>query len=389
LCLDGGDTLQVGIVPRICRAAWCLHSPMAMTDSLHSEVLVPTHSHLKRTLLAALGCGALGAAMSVVMVPAPPSVRVLTLQPEAENAAVPVTLPAAVEIVSEPVRSSALALVFSAGGATYMQLAALDGEDAALPAHGKVRLVNDDYLYAAIASVKPGDMPEAYRAWAGKRVTVDNTCETTVTGFAIVSRLTGDTGYAGVDADTWTASNVLDEGSRVLAAKLGGCTGTYARDAALPAVIVPDQVQNAELAAAARAALIASRPARDAQLEWLEVEQTGEWHEHELAKLDTRVVRHPTTGVTWVSVHGSMEHGCGDPEINVWGLFRVQQDGTLAAVQLRKLGDLWSIDHLIDIDNDGELELVGKPWLGLDTVVVRGSGEELERLSLAFFGCPC
>jgi hypothetical protein len=360
-----------------------------MTDSLHSEVLVPTHSHLRRTLVAALGCGVLGAAMSVVMVPGPPSVHVLTLSPEAEIAAVPVTLPVAVAKVSEPMKSSELALVFSAGGATYMQLASLDDAEDALPTHGKVRLVSEDYLYSAIASVKAADLPEAHRAWAGKRVKVDNACETTVTGFAIVSRLTGDTGYAGVDTDTWTAANVLDEGSRVLAAQLGGCTGTYARDAALPSVIIPEQVADGKLAAQAKAALIASRPARDAQLEWLDIDQTTEWHEHELAKLDTRIVRHPTTGVTWVSVHGSMEHGCGDPEINVWGLFRVQTDGTLAAVQLRKLGDLWSIDHLIDIDDDGELEMIGKPWLGLDTVVVRGSGEELERLSLAFFGCPC
>jgi hypothetical protein len=81
--------------------------------------------------------------------------------------------------------------------------------------------------------------------------------------------------------------------------------------------------------------------------------------------------------------------GCGDAAVNVWGLYRVEHDGSLTAVQLHKLDDLWSISKLIDVDNDGEPELIGSDWLGLDTIVIRGSGDELERLSLAFFGCPC
>ncbi len=116
---------------------------------------------------------------------------------------------------------------------------------------------------------------------------------------------------------------------------------------------------------------------------------TGTWWDAENAQLTTKIVKHPTTGVTWVSIHGHMDHGCGDPSANVWGLFRVEADGSLASVQLRKLDDLESIDQLIDIDGDGELELIGKPWLGLDTVVMRASGEELARLTLPLFGCPC
>jgi hypothetical protein len=182
---------------------------------------------------------------------------------------------------------------------------------------------------------------------------------------------------------------VLAEGSVVLAAQLAGCTGTFARAAELPDVIVPLPIKDKQLAQQARKALIASTPARATQIDFEEYEQRGNWWEAEHAQFSTKIVRHPTTGTTWVSIHGHMDRGCGDPEVNVWGLFRVEPDGTLAAVQLRKLGDLWTIDQLLDIDNDGELEVIGKPWLGLDTVIARGSGEELDRLSLSFFGCPC
>lgn len=303
----------------------------------------------------------------------------------------PEIIPVTVESTehTQAVRSPALGLVFSADGASYMKLASLGGSGEPMPAHGAPRHVTENYVEIAIANVEPTDVPVAYRSWADREVVVDNTCRTKVTGFAIVSRLTGDTGYAGTEDDSWTAKNVLELGSTVLAAKLADCTGTFARDAALPAVVVPEEIQNATLAAQARAALIASTPSDDAQHEWFEFDQNGTWYESEEAVFATRVVRHPTTGVTWVSVHGYVEPACGSAEANVWGLFRVQADGTLAAVQLRKLGDLWKIDQLIDIDGDGELELIGKPWLGLDTVVTRASGEELERLPLAFFGCAC
>lgn len=356
-----------------------------MSDSLHSEVLVPTHSHLPRMLVAALGTGAVGIGLALALAPRPAAVSATAVEPDPEI--IPVTIESIEH--TEPPRSPALGLVFSADGASYMKLADLGGTGDALPAHGAPRLITENYVETAIASVNAADVPAAYRSWADREVVVDNTCRTKVTGFAIVSRLTGDTGYAGTEDKSWTANNVLELGSTVLAAKLADCTGTFARDAALPAVVVPEELQNAALVEQARAAVIASTPAQDAQREWLEYEQGGNWYDAADTVFATHVLHHPTTGVTWVSVHAYIQQGCGAPEANVWGLFRVQPDGTLAAVQLRKLGDLWKIDQLIDIDNDGELELIGKPWLGLDTVVTRASGEELERLPLAFFGCAC
>jgi hypothetical protein len=362
-----------------------------MTDPLRSEVLVPASPYTRRTLLFAVGCSAIAAAASLVAISSPTSstVEQVPAPPtQIEIAQVP-TPPTVVHESVQPLRASELSLVFSAGGVTYIKLADVGETAEILPKHGKAKLVSEDYVQSSIATVADSDMPRAYRSWQGRKVKVDNTCETTVTGFAVVSRLTGETGYSSVEDGKWTANNVLEEGSVVLAAKLADCKGSFARAAELPNVIVPQPIEDKQLAKQARKALIASTAAHDAQREYEEIDQQGNWWESEYALFATKIVRHPTTGVTWVSVHGHMEHGCGDPEINVWGLFRVEPDGTLAAVQLRKLGDLWSIEQLIDIDNDGELEVIGKPWLGLDTVIARGSGEELDRLSLSLFGCPC
>lgn len=349
-------------------------------------------------LLTALGLTAIGAAFSVGA-ETHETKRVafrMPVLPKVEPVVTPIVeKPVA---IAQPVRSLELGLVFSAGGATYMQITEVgDERDVAIPKHGKPRLSSADGVESAIATVKESDVPIAYRRWQDRDVVVDNNCRTTVTGFAVVARLTGDTGYAGIEDSKWTAKNVFDSGAKVLAAKLADCDGTFARDAALPAVVVPEPIEDEALASRARAALIASAAAHDTQSEYAKYysqyegdgEPHGNWWDEQYVNFSTRVVRHPTTGVTWVSIHGSMDHGCGDPTVNVWGLFRVERDGTLAPVQLRKLDDLWEIDQLVDIDNDGQLELIGKPWLGLDTIVVRANGEELERLQLPFYGCPC
>ena len=44
---------------------------------------------------------------------------------------------------------------------------------------------------------------------------------------------------------------------------------------------------------------------------------------------------------------------------------------------------------LIDVDGDGELEILGKPWLGYDTLLTRANGEVLDGLNVPFMGLPC
>ncbi len=42
-----------------------------------------------------------------------------------------------------------------------------------------------------------------------------------------------------------------------------------------------------------------------------------------------------------------------------------------------------------DVDNDGKLELLGKDWLGLRAILARANGDEVSRLEIKFYGCPC
>jgi hypothetical protein len=283
-------------------------------------------------------------------------------------------------------------LVFRAADHTYMQL------DEAVVPHGAPHLSHsdDDALYASIAPLVR--VPASIAAWQGKHVTVDGTCEATVEGFAIVSRLTGDTGYAGLEATDWTAKNVMTAGTPVLAARLSGCTGTYAREAALPPIVtlVDDTSDRADLAELARERVLGSDAAAAVQTEWAQQQaawpdddRSATWASSPSSTIETRILRHPTTGVTWIAVHASREDGCGGVNANVFGLFRVRADNTLETVTLRDLGDLHTVTSLVDIDGDGTPELLGNDWLQLDTLITRATGETMTSSHVQFFGCPC
>ena len=127
------------------------------------------------------------------------------------------------------------------GGATYVQLST-DAAEIAAAKSGRVHLApSKDSSHDASATVAASAAARArLHDWIGKRVMVDGTCTANVVGFAKIARLAGNTGYARMDDSdgTWTASDVMDHGAAMLAAKLDGCHGTWARDAALPAAIV-------------------------------------------------------------------------------------------------------------------------------------------------------
>lgn len=284
--------------------------------------------------------------------------------------------------------------VFQAGGANYMKIADLrlldqEGDELPVPRHGKLRLAKDDYIEAAIAPVADGDVPVMHLGWKDRKVKVDGGCEANVVGFAVVSRVAGDSTW--INLKQWNTAGVMKAGHIVLAAKLDGCPGSFARDAALPDIVVPTRLHDPALEKAATAALLASEAARDTQREWdKQVSATGgtagPWHNG--ATLVAEVLRHPRTGMTFVSVQGNVAGGCGDPQANVWGLFRVDGD-KLVPVQLRKLDEIETLDALIDVDGDGEFELLGKPWLPYDTLLIHTSGEQVDQLSVPFLGCPC
>jgi hypothetical protein len=212
----------------------------------------------------------------------------------------------------------------------------------------------------------------------GEKVYVDNDCIATVTGLETVYRLASD-------AEEYDKTT----GAEVLAAKLDRCDGTYARSADLPMVVVPEtRPDDAELVKKAKRALLQSDAAADVERVWREeYPSLDDWKTQ--AMYDIRTLHHPLTGQTWISIHAWNEAGCGEASINIWGLFRVEQDGSITIKQMRDLGDMRKIDQIIDIDGDGTLELIGTPWLGLDVILTRATGDELERLPLPYDGCPC
>jgi hypothetical protein len=343
-----------------------------------------------------VGCGLLGAMLTLVAKPEPGPVALAppsTMVPGEEFVGVVTDNTATSEVQpAQPSRpgSDQFLFVFRAAGNTYLKLAELDDEPdqiPVLPKHDKLKVFDKEDT-VAIGVVREADLPDAYGAWIGKQVIVDGSCKANVTGFAVVARLAGDPGYAGIENEKWTANSVMKSGSVVLAGRLDGCAkGTFARDAALAPIIIPTPVENAGLVAEARSAILASSAANDAAVEWAAHKQTGEWYES--TNFVTLVVRHPKTGVTWIAIQGRPDSdGCGGPDINVFGLYRVDAQGALIPVEERK-SDLYTVQQLLDVDGDGNLEIIGRPWLGMDTYLVHPDGSEIESIKVPFFGCPC
>lgn len=358
---------------------------------MHDSLISAPTSYM---LLAAAGLGAAGL-VAIARDAAPPAHPAVTPTPAiVETPAVHETL-----AVREPAIASSpsdLHLVFRGGGRTYMQLDMM-GDAASLRSArpSMTRSADNEAMYTAIATVDPADAPASARSWLGKRVIVDGTCEATIDGFALVARLEGDTGYAGVEAGEWTAQLVFDQAPAVLSARLSACTGSLARDAALPPIVALDEVSDrttSRLATSALRRVLAMEEAADVQRQWEQARPDAEmprrWYEGE-TDTDVRVMRHPTTGTRWIAVHVSRQEGCGGINANLFGLFRVAEGGTLETVELRDLGTLHSIDQIFDLEGDGTLELAGRDWLGLQRLVTRANGEELATTSIPFYGCAC
>jgi hypothetical protein len=362
-----------------------------MTESIRRQLVVPPHVS---AIHMAVGLGMVAVGIALV---ASSTAPVAALEPEVaiEAPASSIDAPREAAAASEAAAPAAdeIQLVFRAGGASYMRLADLSRDEEGLreaPPHGAPRHVQEEGVEIAIAAVLGADVPLRHRAWAGKQVVVDGTCRATVTGFAVVSRLWGDTAYAGIEKPRWDAASVMHSGAQVLAARLDRCSGVFARDAALAPVVILEPIQSERLAATARSALIASTAGAEAKRSWDELKPEGlegAWWEH--AQIDARVVRHPGTGATLVAVHAHADHGCGGPDLRAWGLYRVAADGTLSPVHETRDLELHSIERIIDVEGDGAIELIGRTWLGDDVVLADEGGGERDRLDMQFYGCPC
>lgn len=356
-----------------------------MRGLLAPEIISPNHVLSQLVIGAAVVAAATGgAALLLGQAPSPrtgpAAIQLVVADDPATGDAITSREPA------WPLDAGELLLIARAGERTYMKLATL--RDRRMPPHETPALVASDAgTITAVAALSPNALGIEHRGWLGREVLVDGWCRATVTRFAVVSRLTGSTDYAGLEGD-WTAANVMENGSRMLAAELSDCSGPFrdtplatfsmsvarfARDARLAPVVDFVQVDDILLADMASNRMYAF----DQALEANEVQHT------------THVLRHPTTGVTWVVAHAVRDEGCGGDNVNAFGLFRVDQDGTLATVELRDLGELWSIDRIVDLEGDGIPELLGTDQLGMDVLVTTTHGRELARLERAFYGCAC
>ena len=281
-----------------------------------------------------------------------------------------------------PAPSNQLLFVFRAGGETYAKLS--DDE----PKHGKRKLITGEDGTVTIAEVAAANLPAKFRGWGDKTFTVDGGCTATVKGFAVVTRLEGDPGYAGLDDEKWTVQSAAKAGTSQLAVPEACEAPLYARDASLAPMGALETLERPDLVEAARSALLANEAAAAAQTEWTRDEQNADsWSEH--AEFTSFVRRHPGTGQIFVGLHAGVEHGCGGPDINLWALFRVGEKGELVKVEIKNLDTLHAIERVLDVDNDGKLELLGRDWLGMSLLLTRASGDEISRLQMDFFGCPC
>jgi hypothetical protein len=375
---------------------------------LRPEIAAPTHI----ARLSAIGLAFAGAGLFAIAKPvleAPVHQGTPTIQMTTSVDSITLDVPVATQTEAPPVSresSRAVGMVFTAQGATWMKLENLQvfGEDtdmdgvrrSAFPKHGPIWHTTEDYVEVATAPIEIDDVPLAHRDRLGDKIIVDGSCVAYITGFHVVARLTGSPGYAGDDVNgAWSATSVMRYGAPMIAAKLDTCPGTLARDATLPeaAPAKAHKDDDAKLVAQAKRMLLRSKDAHATTKEWNSYyenaaeEWTKGWARHPSTEWKTMTFTHPVTHETWISIHANQLEGCGSPHVNVWGLYRVEKDGTLTSFDA-KLGDIQRIDTLVDLDGDGVVEVVGKAWLG-DLLVNDVHGTTLEKLELPFYGCAC
>lgn len=280
------------------------------------------------------------------------------------------------------------AFVFSVDGVSYVRLSS---EERAL-VRGSARLIEEDGVYAAVAPVAITAMPAELRAWAGRSVLVDGVCRARVVGFAEVSRISGDPPDSdGDDMDeggapaAWTIESVTDTGV-VLAAKLDGCTGTWARSTDYSPAAVAAKLDAPELEAAARAELLARHDADPTQEMWTGAGGEGDWRD--AAEVVTQVYQHALTDERWVFVQARRHGGCGDPGFAVMAAYRANADGTV-----RRVADLQfgydTIAGVVDIDGDGQPELLLGEGNRAELVDLANERHESIRVPHRSYGCGC
>jgi hypothetical protein len=282
-----------------------------------------------------------------------------------------------VEPAEDPARFSFLIEV---AGQRYIPLS-----HDAVETSARTKLLAEDGVQIAITPLRRRELPESLATWRDREVIVGGNCHAHVVAFAQIARLTGDPGYAG-DDKPWSAASVVEHGDPLIAGKLDGCTGSWARAASESPAAVGISAEAGPLVAAARVDLFAGELANQTQAEWRAAGLTGDWRTE--VAITSLVARHPVTNERWVVLHAKRGGGCGDHEVNILAAYRVNDDGSVTRISAKTV-ELDSIEQLVDIDGDGTFEVIGTTSWGLNRTFIDLHGNWLSTLPLQFYGCPC
>jgi hypothetical protein len=107
-----------------------------------------------------------------------------------------------------------------------------------------------------------------------------------------------------------------------------------------------------------------------------------------VTEITTKVALDPRTHTKWIAVHAHADFMCGGPQVNFWGLYRVEGDHVVAVKQA-KLESLAEITSLIDVDGDGIPEILGAGWISPTSAIYDLEENMIVSYDVPFFGCPC
>ncbi|MEO6777707.1 MAG: hypothetical protein ABI467_32575 [Kofleriaceae bacterium] len=302
----------------------------------------------------------------------------------------PLASTAIAHVDRQPAPSDQVGFVIEVDGATWM---VLDIDPDTIHSARAPRLARGDDASDTITRLRDRDLTEQLRGWRGQQVIVDGTCTDTLHDFARITQVTGDPVYAG-DTTTprWTAHSIEANGTHLIVAQLAHCTGSFARAASAPAAVPFAEVAaRADLAAEATQRLLASAAGRQARIDLDVGWQGGDYPRVDfetITQITTKVVRDPRNGTTWIAVHAASEFSCGGPDVNLFGLYRIEHDALEVVVE-EASPDLAAIDALVDLDGDGVPELLGNGWLTPNRAFYDQHLEPIVAYELPFFGCPC
>jgi hypothetical protein len=354
----------------------------------------PLRSFLGLSLLG-VGCGFLGALSGAKLASSlaqPPVVSIpeIALEPTVEPIAV--STASTVHTTALPAPSNQVGMVIAVDGESWM---VLDVDPTPIET-GRTRLESADYPSATVAMIHHA--PAAVRAWRGQAVIVDASCTDTLHDFAVIHQISGDPVYAD-DGDnaataTWTIDAIAAHGVGVVAAKLDHCTGTYARAASAQQIVAYKAIDLAagdNDVALASDDLMHSGTAREAKQELLaqmaasrDVTTVFE----KVTELTSNAAIDPRTGTKWIAVHAHTDFECGGPQVNFWGLYRVEGDHVVP-VRHARLESLAQITSLLDLDGDGIPEILGGGWISPTNAIYDLEEHTLATYDVPFFGCPC